>query len=147
MLESTLYSQIAGISAVVGFLLLAHSHNRKYFIKDILKNGFKTEGTVVEISRNPGPLFGKEGEGFAPVVQYTNNSGNVLKHHSQTYRTPCKYELGQIIDIWFIHYKSRREAALADDQPGDLPRKLFIAGLLLLLLAAPKIVVGMFGLF
>ncbi len=52
-----------------------------------------------------------------------------------------------MVDLWYVNYKSRREAALADDQPGDLPRKLFIAGLLLLLVAAPKIVVGMLGLF
>ena len=85
MLDSIFYSEISGVSALAGFLLLAHSYNRKHYIKYILKNGTKTEGKVVEVSRDPGSLFGKEGAGFAPVVQYTTSSGNILKHHSQTY--------------------------------------------------------------
>lgn len=147
MLDSIIYSKISGISSIVGFLLLAHAHNRKHYIKNIFKNGMKTQGKVIEISRDPGPIFGKEGEGFAPVVEYTTESGNVLKHHSQTYRVPTKYEVGQTVDIWYVNYKSRREAALADDEPGELPKKLFIAGLILVLIATPKIFLGTLNLF
>ncbi len=147
MLDSILYTKISGIFSIVGFLLLAHSHNRKNYIKNILKNGIKTQGKVVEICRDPGPIFGKEGEGFAPVVEYTTDSGNVLKHPSQTYQTPTKYQVGQLVDIWYVNYKSNREAALADDQPGELPKKLFITGLILLLVAAPKIIFSMLNLF
>lgn len=138
------YAKISGFCLVAGFLLLAHAHNRKNYIKYLFERGTKTEGKVIEISRNPGSLFNKEeGEGFAPVVEYTTISGNTLKHHSTTYQTPCKYHVGQTVPLWYINYKSRREAALEDDQPGDLPRKLFIVGMILLLIGLPKVLLGL----
>lgn len=139
--------QLAGLFFVAGFLLLAHAHNRKNYVSRILTRGIKTEGKVVEMTRNPGSLFSKvEGEGFAPVVEYTTQSGNVLKHHSTTYRTPATYEAGQTVPIWYINYKSIREAALEDDEPGDLPKKLFAVGLVSFLVALPTVISGILGL-
>jgi len=140
--------KLAGIFFVGGFLLIAHAHNRKHYIAKILKRGTKTEGKVVEVFRNPGSLFKKEeGEGFAPVVEYTTQSGSTLKHHSTTYRTPAKYEVGQVVPIWYINYKSIREACLEDDEPGDLPGKLFKAGIVLLLIALPAIISGLLKMY
>lgn len=142
-----IYANIAGFSLVLGFLLLAHSHNRKNYIKNLLKNGTKTEGRVIEIYRNPGSIFSKQsGEGFAPVVEYTTISGNILKHYSTTYRANTKYQVGQIVPLWYVNYKSIREAALEDDEPGDLPKKLFITGLIFLSVGFPKMCssLGMF---
>jgi hypothetical protein len=147
MLDSDIYSKISPLFLLVGFLLIAHSHNRKNYIKNLFKNGIKTEGKVLEIRRDPGPLFGEEGMGFAPVVEYTTMSGNVLKHYSQTYQISSKYEVGQTVDIWYINYKSIREAALEDDQPGQTPKKLFTVGLILLLIAAPKIIYGLSNIY
>lgn len=147
MLETDIYTNISSTLLPVGFLLVAHSYNRKNYIKNIFKNGIKTQGKVVEISRDPGPLFGKEGEGLAPVVEYTTVSGNVLKHHSQTYQIPAKYEVGQVVDIWYVNYKSNREATLEDDQVGETPKKLFMVGVIFLLISTPKIIFGMFKLF
>ena len=87
MIDSLLafYSNIAGICFVVGALLLAHGHNRKTYIKRLLNRGFKTEGKVVEINQKPDSLISNQaGNGFAPVVEYTTVSGNVVKHHSTT---------------------------------------------------------------
>ena len=141
-------SQIAWFSVVAGCLLLAHSHNRRYYISNLLKRGIKTEGKVVELRKDPGALpDGREGKGYAPVVEYATVSGNVLKHFSSTYRQTSPYKVGQTVPIWYINYKSIREAALADDEPGDLPKKLFIAGLLLLIIGVPFIVDGISTLF
>lgn len=141
---SFLPSQFSGLAIVVGFLLLAHAHNRKNYINNLLKRGIKTEGSVIEIWKNPGSLFSKkEGQGYAPVVEYTTNSGNVLKHYSHAFTDPCKYEMGQKVAVWYINYKSIREAALEDDQPGSLPKKLFVAGIILVLLGLPNLIVGL----
>lgn len=140
--------QLSGLALVSGFLLLAHAHNRKNYIHYLLKRGNKTESKVVEIRKNPGSLFSKvEGHGRAPVVEYTTISGNVLKHYSDTFSNPCMYEIGQMVPIWYLNYKSRREAALQDDLPGDLPRKLFIIGIILFCLGLPSLLVGLQNLF
>ncbi len=140
--------QWSSIFAIVGALLLAHAYNRRNYIRNILAKGEETEGRVVEVRRNPGSLFSsKEGPGEAPVVEYTTKSGNTLLHYSTTYVSPCKYRVGQPVRIWYINYKSRREAALPDDRPGDLPRNLFIAGLICLVLGAPALINGLMGLF
>ncbi|HMQ61940.1 MAG TPA: DUF3592 domain-containing protein [Flavilitoribacter sp.] len=140
--------QWSSILALVGALLLAHAYNRKNYIRNILAKGEETEGRVVEIRRNPGGLFSsKGGPGEAPVVAYTTVSGNTLRHYSITYVSPCKYRVGQPVRIWYINYKSRREAALPDDQPGSLPRNLFIAGLICFALGAPALISGLMGLF
>lgn len=140
------YSKLAGISAILGFLAIAHGYNRKNHVKNLLKNGIKTEGKVVEIYPNPGPLFGKGAAiGSAPVVEYTTQSGNILKHTSTTYREPCPYQIGQIVNIWYINYKSRREAALEDDQVGNLPKQLITAGLILMAFSLPRIISMLFA--
>jgi hypothetical protein len=139
--------QITGVCFVAGFLLIAHAHNRKHYISKLLKHGHKTEGKVIELYRNPGSLFSKkEGEGFAPVVEYVTQSGNTLKHYSSTYKAVSNYQVGQVVPIWYINYKSKREAALADDQVGSLPRNLFRLGALFLLLSLPRLVFGLLGL-
>ena len=132
--------QLSGLAAVGGFLLLAHAHNRKHLVQNLLRRGRKTEGRVVELRENP------QGQGFAPVVEYTTESGSVLKHFSTTYRTPSPYSEGQTVPIWYENYKSRREATLEDDEAGTLPKKLAVTGFLLLLLALPRILSGLTGL-
>jgi len=140
----TFYSSISGLCFVAGCLLLAHAHNRKTYIKRLLKRGFKTEGKVVEIRQNPGSLFSSQpGEGLAPVVEYTGNSGNLVKHYSTTFRTPSRYQIGQQVPLWYSEYKANRESTLEDDEPGDLPRKIFIIGITLLLISLPKVIAGL----
>ena len=139
--------QLSGFALVAGFLLIAHAHNRKSYISYLLKRGTKTEGRVVEIRKNPGSLIGKEeGEGYAPVVEYTTISGNALKHYSTTFREPCNYEVGQKVAVWYTDYKSKREATLEDDLPGDLPMKFFIIGIILFLLGLPRLLIGLINL-
>ncbi len=140
--------KLAGVFAIASFLLLAHAHNRKYHISNLLKRGIKTDGIVLEMRRNPGSLFDKiEGEGFAPVVEYTTQSGNTLKHYSNTFKTNSKYQVGQTVPIWYINYRSIREAALEDDEVGSLPKKLFMLGMTLLIITLPRIVVGLLGFY
>lgn len=140
------YTKISGLLFVAGFLLLAHAHNRKTYIARVLKRGLKAEGKVVEIRKDPGRFFGPPpAEGFAPVVEYTTGSGNIVKHFSTTYRNPARYQIGDEVAVWYSEYKTNRESTLQDDEPGDLPRTLFFVGLTLILFALPKVIVGLFG--
>lgn len=142
-----IFSELSGIFLLAGFLLLAHGHNRKSYIKNLLTKGRKTEGKIVELRRNPGALFSKtEGEGFAPLVEYNTESGNKLRHYSMTYKLVSPYKVGQIVPIWYKNYKSIREATLEDDEVGTLPRNLFILGLTLTAMGLPKLVSGLMGL-
>lgn len=140
-------SKIISWLSVLGFFLVAIGLHLQFYISNVLKRGTKTEGKVIEIRRNPGNLFSsEEGEGFAPVVEYTTTSDQTRIHYSTTYRTPTPYQENQLVPIWYIDYKSRKEAALADDEPGTFPRKLIVVGAALLLLASPSILSNFLGL-
>jgi hypothetical protein len=137
---SLIPEQLSSGSLVLGGFLMAIGLHRKFYFSNILKRGTRTEGKVIEVRQNPGSLFSKEvGAGFAPVVEYTNNSGNTLIHHSTTYRTPSMYKENQTVPIWYINYKSRREAALQDDEPGTWPMKLIGVGFVLFLVGVPQL--------
>ncbi len=57
------------VVALVGTYMLILAYDRAHLIERAKKKGIETEGTVVEIHREPGPLFGsKKGDGEAPVV-------------------------------------------------------------------------------
>ncbi len=147
-MDSSLLTQYSGLFFVAGFLLVAHAHNRKNYIKNILKSGIKREGTVIQLRQNRGPLFSRHsGQGFAPVVKYSTASGKEVLHYSPTFRSPPRYAVDQKVSVYYREYRTQRESALFDDEPGTLPRKLFLVGLALLLLALPQMFHGLSGLF
>ncbi|MEZ4901257.1 MAG: hypothetical protein R2822_05585 [Spirosomataceae bacterium] len=45
--------------------------------------------------------------------------------------------MGQKVRIWYKFYKSKRDVALADETPGNLPKTLFRWGLVFCLLGYP----------
>lgn len=138
----------ASVLALPGTLLLAFAYDRQHAIRKILAKGHETEGTVVEMRPNPGGLFSrKEATGEAPVVEYVTHSGNTLKHYSTTYVSPSPYQTGQKVQIWYVNYKSTREAALADDLPGSFPRNVMLVALVLCALGYPGVIIKLFGLF
>ena len=127
--------KFAGYGVVAGFLMLAAGYDRQHIVEKVLRKGLKTKGRVVELRDDPGGLFGgPRRAGFAPVVEYESVSGNIHKHYSMTFRSPARYEIGQEVDIWYKHYRSRRDAALSDDQVGTWPMQLMkIGGVLLVI--------------
>lgn len=74
-------------------------------------------------------------KGDAPVVEYTSHNGNVYKYYSMTFRKPGTYAIGDKVDIWYKHYKSRRYAALQDDESERWPVLLIYIGVGLLFIS------------
>lgn len=68
----------------------------------IVRNGIKTTGTVSEVRYNTGKSSPKRSTAKAPVVQFYTPEGRLITYYSTTYTTPCPYEVGQIVDIWYL---------------------------------------------
>lgn len=139
---------IAMICATVGFIVAFLSWQQHIYYKNVRKIGIETEGTVVEMRPDPGPLFGKaEGTGQAPTVEFTDQRGDVHRYICVCYQDPSPYKVGQKVKVWYHLYRSRREYALEDDQPGTGPMTMLKVGLVLLVLGAPELLKRLSGLF
>lgn len=140
--------QLAASLAVLGLFLLFLAWQQMDYYPNILRNGTEAEGTVIEMHRDPGPLWGgEEGDGEAPVVEFTDRQGRQRRHFSTTYQIPSPYRVGQKVRIWYIIYKSRQVYALEDDTKGSWPRTLLIIGAVAFLLGAPELWRRLGGLF
>ena len=129
--------------ALIGTYLLILSHKKKHEIEHTIRKGLSTEGTVIEIRENPGKsLESNMPEGYAPVVEFTTINGK-YHHHSATFRSPCNYYIGQKVKIYYYFYKSRKEMALLDDDPGPLPKILFKWGILFCAIGYPILLAKM----
>lgn len=120
--------------AFIGTYCLILAYEKQHEIEKILTKGIKTTGKVVEIHQDT-----LHNTGEAPVVEYTTAHG-FFRHVSTTYAMPSAYKIGQQVDIWYYHYKSIRLAALADDQPGSLPKTLLKWGIVFCALSYPGII-------
>jgi hypothetical protein len=139
-LLSFIPASMISIFALVGTYCFILAYDRQHYIQRVLQKGIETEGTVIEIRRNPGSLFSKvDGEGEAPVVDFTFANGT-HRHYSTTYTTPCPYKIGQKVRICYLFYKSKREVALSDEETGNSPKILFTWGIVLCLLSYPEII-------
>lgn len=126
--------------AFIGTYLLIIAYDKSKMVERVKSKGIKTVGTVVEIRQNPGELFGsKEGEGQAPVVDFVTNNGS-HRHYSTHYQSPCPYQVGQKVEVWYYFYKSIREVLLADEGAGTLPKTLFRWGIALCLISYPFLI-------
>jgi len=133
--------------ALVGTYLLILAFDKAHLVERVKARGIETEGTVVEIRRNPGGLFSsKEGEGEAPVVDFITNGGT-HKHYSKNYATPCPFKVGEKVKVWYYFHKSRREVALAEAETDTLPHTLRKWGIILCLLSYPFLVKKLMLLF
>ncbi len=126
--------------AFIGTYLLIIAYDKSKMVERVKSKGIKTVGTVVEIRQNPGELFGsKEGEGQAPVVDFVTNNGS-HRHYSTHYQSPCPYQVGQKVEVWYYFYKSIREVLLADEGAGTWPKTLFRWGIALCLISYPFLI-------
>jgi hypothetical protein len=121
---------MSGIIALMGTYMIILGYTRNAMYDNVRKKGIKTEGTVVKMLSRPESTYpGGKPAGYAPVVEFTTINGHYT-HVSPTYRNPSPYHVGQKVDIYYKFYKSIHEMALEDDVPDDLPKKLFLCGLL-----------------
>lgn len=125
------------VFGIAGTFLVILAYDRKNLVERVKSKGIETEGTVVEMRRNPGSLFGAAaGEGEAPVVDFTTNWGT-HRHYSTNYMPAYPYKVGQKVRLWYSFYKSRRDVALETDVPGIMPAGLFRWGIFFCLLGYP----------
>lgn len=129
--------QLMPLAAFIGTYLIIIAYDKSKIVERISSKGIKTEGTVIEIRKNPGPLFGsEEGEGEAPVVDFITTHGS-HRHYSTHYQTPCPYKVGQKVEVSYYFYKSIREVLLPNEDAGTLPKTLFRWGIALCLIGYP----------
>lgn len=69
----------------------------------ILKTGKLAQGMVVELARRPRKI----GEtttpnSFAPAVQFNTEMGEQRKYYSTLYTAMPSYQVGQLVDIWYL---------------------------------------------
>jgi hypothetical protein len=132
--------QIMPLLAVIGTYLLIIAYDKSKIFERVKSKGIKTEGTMIEIRKNPGPLFGsKEGEGEAPVVDFVTNNGS-HRHYSTHYQNPCPYQVGQKVEVSYYFYKSIREVLLPHEDTRTLPKILFRWGIILCLIGYPFLI-------
>lgn len=133
--------------ALVGTYLLILAYDRMHLVERVKAKGIETEGTVVEIRRNPGGLFSStEGEGDAPVVDFVTNWGT-HKHYSTNYAIPCPFKVGEKVKVWYYFNKSRQEVVLEEAETDTLPHTLRTWGIILCLLSYPFVVKKLMLLF
>lgn len=135
------------VFAFVGTYCLILAYDRAKMPERVKKRGQKAEGTVVEIRRNPGPLFGsQEGEGYAPVVDFDYPNGN-YRYHSNYYQSPSPYHVGQKVQVGYYFYKSIREVIIDGEENQPQSPTLLIWGICLCLLGYPFVFIKLIGLF
>jgi hypothetical protein len=131
--------QTLPLLAFIGTYLLIIAYDRSKIVERVTSKGVKTEGTVVEIRQDPGPLFGSgESKGSAPVVDFVFPNGS-HRYYSTHYQNPTPYYVGQKVEVRYYFYKSIREVLLADEDAGTLPKTLFRWGIVMCLLGYPFI--------
>lgn len=106
----------------------------------ILKTGKQAQGLVVEMARRPR----KVGESatpnsFAPVVQFTTAAGEQRKYYSTLYTSMQTYQVGQMVDIWYLP-DDPAQATLKGGDAWILPLVFGIFGAAMCLIGYPWLV-------
>jgi hypothetical protein len=90
------------VFAIAGTLFLCIAYREWCSSYSIITQGIETEGIVVETFRKPRRTGEPISSAAAPVVQFMTQSGEVKKYYSSLYTTPCYYEPGQQVSIWYL---------------------------------------------
>jgi hypothetical protein len=133
--------------SLIGTYLIILSHSKNNEIAHTLSKGRVAEGTVIALTENPDDLdLMTKLRAKAPLVEFHTSIG-WHRYQSSTYRDPSPYQVGQKVEIFYYFYKSRREMALADDEPGTLPKTLMKWGIIFCAVGYPVLLSKMGGLF
>lgn len=125
---------IFGMLALMGFIFLTIAYRSWSTSKRIVENGVKTEGVVIDIVQNKTKR--KRTSAKAPVVQFKTENGDVTTYYSTTYTTPCPYEIGQIVPIWYLP-EDPQQATLQGADSYILPIAFAVFGLVVTLISLP----------
>jgi hypothetical protein len=140
-------TSLGSILSLIGTFLLILSYTKSHEIEHTIRNGREVEGTVIELREDPDQSdLRSEVKAKAPRVEFRTING-LYRHSSTTYRYPSPYEVGQKVKIYHYSTISRNEMALADDEPGTLPKTLLKWGLIFCAIGYPILLSKMGRLF
>jgi hypothetical protein len=144
----TFLTQAAMWCTTLGFILAFLSWRNLVYYQNVRKYGTKTEGIVIQMRPDPGPLFGEaKVGGEAPTVEFTDKQGNKRQYICVCYQDPSPYKVGQKLAIWYYIYRSRQEFALEDDYADRSTATLLKVGLVMMLLGAGVFLKRLSGFF
>ncbi len=103
----------------------------------IIQSGKQAQGMVVEMARRPRKV-GETGtpNSFAPVVQFTTETGEQRKYYSTLYTGLETYQVAQMVDIWYLPNEPN-EATLKGGDAWILPLVFGIFGFAMCLIGYP----------
>lgn len=138
---------IGPILSLIGTYCFILSYSKFNEVEHTIEKGKVAEGTVIELRDDPDYIRSDMAyRGKAPVVEFRTQNG-LYQHFSTTYRKNSPYVVGQKVKIYYYFYKSRHEMALADDEPGTLPKTLLKWGIVFCGIGYPILLSKLGGLF
>lgn len=90
------------VFAMAGTLFLTIAYREWRSNYRIIVGGIETEGTVVETYRRPRRTGEQPSLAEAPVVQFLTKNGTAQRYYSTLFTTPCGYQPGQSVRIWYL---------------------------------------------
>jgi hypothetical protein len=122
---------------IVGLLFTTIAYRSWQSTNKIIENGLNTEGVVIGLLN--GKSKGKRTNTLAPVVQFKTQKGDVITYYSTSYTSPCPYQEGQIVPIWYMP-DNPQEATLKGADAYLLPLIFAGFGALALLFGLPSVI-------
>jgi hypothetical protein len=109
----------------------------------ILKEGEQTRGIV--INNVPKPRRGLEPRSTAlgPVVKFVTMQGREVEWYCQTYTTPARFQVGEVVDIWYLP-EDPHKATMQDVDAWIFPVVFGIFGAAMCLIGYPGLFKAIF---
>jgi hypothetical protein len=86
---------------VLGLIFSTVAYRSWHSTNNIIENGVKTEGVVIQLLDNYDKRKRTTGT-QAPVVQFKTQNDDIIIYKSTTYTSPCPYYQGQLVPIWYL---------------------------------------------
>lgn len=105
------------VFALIGIGMLGGAGYSYYTTNQFIEQSLKTEGIVVDLvrsrssSRTSGSNRRKTSRGYAPVVEFTTESGDTIEFVSSTSSNPPKFSEGELVEV-FYDPRSPRKAKI-----------------------------------
>ena len=124
------------VFAIAGTLFLSIAYREWRSNYSIITQGVETEGVVIETYRKTRRTGEMPSTAEAPVVEFSTETGERRKYYSTLFTTPCNYEQGVKVPIWYLPNDPNR-ATLNGKDAWILPVMFGIFGCALCLITYP----------
>ena len=131
-----------GVFATVGVVCLVLAYFNYASIKNQIKDGTETEGTVIGHYKQKQL---KPTTALAVVVAYKDQYGKPLVYYSTTYTTPVEFQIGEQVKLWY-NPKQHNEIIIKGKNMGLIPMILAGFGIVFSLIGLPGFLKELFKL-